>query len=127
MHPVVSAVLIMAFSIAIIGMVVSFGVPLLESKKQSLDFASGETAINHIAEVVSDLADDPVSSSKYADVEFASGRLEFEGSAVSFFMSSSEYSKTFDGSEFNKLDVYPGKSRLKMTKISVHEIHIDIE
>jgi hypothetical protein len=127
MHPVVSAVLIIAFSTAIVGMVVSFGTPLLESKKQALDFESGRTVINRISETVADLADDPVASSKYTDVNFASGYIEFNQDTVSFYMDSLSANQTFEGVKFNKFDLYSGRSRIKLTKLSVNEIQVGME
>lgn len=127
MHPVISAVLIMAFSIAIVGLVVSFGEPILENKKQSLDIENGRTQVNRISDVVNDLADDPVSSSKYAGVNFRSGYIEFNGDEVSFYLSSSNYTRNFDGMEFNKLDINPGNNKIRLTKISAHEIHASLD
>jgi hypothetical protein len=127
MHPVISAVLIMAFSIAIVGMVVSFGMPLIESKKQALDLENGRTLVNQISAAVDDLADDPITSSKYAEIDFGSGYLEFSGHDVSFHVGSLDYTRSFDGADFNKLIVNPGRSSVKMTKISIREIHVNLE
>jgi hypothetical protein len=127
MHPSVSAALIIAFSTAIVGMVVLFGIPILESKKQALDFENGHTSVNRISEVIADLKDDPIYSSKYADVNFASGCIKFNQDTVSFYMDSLSANQTFEGTSFNKFDIYPGRSRVKMTKFSLHEIHVTIE
>jgi hypothetical protein len=127
MHPVISAVLIMAFSIAIVGMVVSFGTPLLESKKQALEYESGRTAVNSISETLNDLADDPVSSFKYAEADFGSGYVEFNGSEISYYGGGANYTRSFAGSDFNKLDINPGRNRIRMTKISSREIRVNLE
>ena len=127
MHPVVSAVLIMAFSIAIVGMVVSFGMPLLESRKQSLDFEAGKNAVNALSAYIIDLSDDPVSSSKYAEVDFGAGIIEFSEDSISYNQEHKNYNRTFDSLSFNKIRVYPGRSRVKITKMSPHELHVSLE
>jgi len=127
MHPVISAVLIMAFSIAIVGMVISFGTPLLQSKKEALEIESGKTIVNRLIEVINDLSDDPISSSKQADIEFSAGDITFESGTITFSSSAGKYSKSFDGLSFNDIVINPGKYKLVMTKLSAHEILVSIE
>lgn len=126
MHSVISAALLMVVSITMVAMVVSFGAPILERDKADMNFEEGKNSVNYLSGSVIDLSDDPIYSSKYADIEFGSGFIEFEGNTLSYTQEPIYYNRTFDGLEFNDLRVYPGRNHIKLTKTSVHEIQVSL-
>lgn len=126
MHPVVSAVLIMAFSITIVSLVLDFGFPLIEEKKQELEFEHGKNLVSFFSISVSDLLDEPINCSKEQEIDFSNGLLEFSDNTISFSLYTHHYNKTFENVGFNKIEIPAGKTKIKLTKTSKNEIKVKI-
>lgn len=127
MNVVVSAVLIMAFSIIIVGMVIQFGYPLIQEHKQELEFEQGKNLVNFLSISISNLLDEPINSSKELEIEFLKGLLKFSNNTISFSLSYKKYNKTFENTKFNKIELPPGKTKIKLTKIGKDEIKVEIK
>ncbi|MBN2095419.1 MAG: hypothetical protein JW727_05200 [Candidatus Aenigmarchaeota archaeon] len=127
MHPAVSATLIMAFSISIVGLVLSFGLPLIEDKTNGLDIEGGKSAVNHLSEVMLDLSDDPIGTSREVDLAFSKGHIVLSGSELCFILGEERYCRTFSGLNFGELDIPSGQRRVNLEKVSSREIHVTLE
>ncbi len=127
MHPVVSAVLIMAFSITIVSLVLQFGYPLIEKQNQGLEFEHGKNLVNFFSISVSDLLDEPINSSREQEIEFSNGLLKFSDNTISFSVYFKNYNKTFENVEFNKIEIPAGKTKIKLIKVSKNEIKVEVK
>ncbi|MGC9310889.1 MAG: hypothetical protein ACP5E4_04180 [Candidatus Aenigmatarchaeota archaeon] len=122
MHPVISAVLIMAFSVAVVSLVVSFGMPVLEDRAREMDMSLGRQAVDNIALLVSDLEDDPIGSQKSLIVEFKKGTVSFSGSNILYELEGETYGRELSGAQFNGLVINPGRATIKLTRTSTTNI-----
>jgi hypothetical protein len=126
MQPVVSAVLVMAFSIAIVGMVVSFGLPLVEEKTQQMKFESGCGETDKLAYLALDVSDDPIGSSKAVRVDLGRGQARFSENLLIYRLDGFEYTLNFGETKFNTIEI-TGKKQVQITKTSGRELHVNIE
>ncbi|MCK4429259.1 MAG: hypothetical protein KAU95_02695 [Candidatus Aenigmarchaeota archaeon] len=125
MHPVISAVLIMAFSITIVSLVFQSGFPMIEEQKQEWEFEQGKKIVNLISVSVSDLLDEPIGSFKELEMGYSKGSLKFSNNTISFSAHLRDYNRTFKKVIFNNLEIPPGKIKLKLTKISKNEMKVE--
>ena len=125
MHPVISAVLIMAFSITIVSLVFQSGFPMIEEQKQEWEFEQGKKMVNLISASVSNLLDEPIGSSKELELGFSKGSLKISNNTISFSAHFKNCNKTFQKVSFNNLEISSGEIKLKLTKISKNEIRAE--
>lgn len=126
MNVAVSAVLIIAFSIMIVGMVLQFGSPIIQEHRQELEFEQGKSLVNFLSITISDLLSEPISSSRELELEFRDGILKFSNHTLSFSSDYGIYNKTFEKINFNNLEIPYGKTNIKLTKTDKDEIKIEI-
>lgn len=127
MHPVVSATLVMAFSIAIVGLVTSFGLPLIQEKTDALEYEADCRTVDLLAEVVIDISDDPIGSTKGVDIELQTGSVDFYENRIVYSSQEGTYERDFESIMFNDFSVDSGKTHVTFTKISSHELHVNLE
>jgi hypothetical protein len=124
MNVVVSAVLVMAFSIIVVGLVIQFGYPLIQEHKQELEFEQGKNLVNFLSFTISDLISEPINSSREIEIELKKGSLKISTNTISFSVGYKEYNKTFDKIQFNEIEIPNGKIKVQLTKISRDKIKI---
>jgi hypothetical protein len=125
MNPVVSAVLIIAFSISILTLVLNFGLPILDEKKAEIEFQRGKNIVNSLSVEISNLLSKPVNSSIEKEIEFYAGILEFSNSTISFSTTFDTYNRTFQNIQFTNLTIFSGKTKLKLIKKSRNFIEVE--
>ena len=126
MNPVVSAVLIIIFSITILGLVVNLGLPILDEKKSEIEFQRGRNIVNLLSGEISNLMSKPINSSIEREIEFSSGILEFSDNKISFSTTFDTYERTFENIQFSNLTVLSGKTKLRLTKKSRNFVDVEI-
>ena len=126
MNPVVSAVLIIIFSITILGLVVNLGLPILDEKKSEIEFQRGRNIVNLLSVEISNLMSKPINSSIEREIEFSSGILEFSDNKISFSTTFDTYERTFEDIQFSNLTVLSGKTKLRLTKKSRNFVDVEI-
>ena len=117
MNLVVSTVLIMALSISVVSLVLSYGLPLIDEQKTNLEFQHGKNIINSIAIDISDLLGRPVGSSFQKEIEFSNGKLEFLNHTIKFSLGQKTYNRTFPKTRFSNLTLLVGRNNLTFIKI----------
>jgi len=127
MNVIISAVLIIAFSISIVGTILLFGLPLIEEKKAELEFEHGKNVVNFLSITISDLISEPINSSRKIQIEFKTGILKFSNNSIYFSTEYKTYNKTFEKIKFNKIEIGPGKTNLEFKKISKNEVKIILQ
>ena len=126
MNVEVSAVLIIAFSIVVVGMVIQFGNPLVEEHRQELDFEQGKSLVNFISIIVSDLISEPLNSSRELKLELKKGYLSFSDNQVSFSTGIYTHTKNFNNIFFNDIELPEGNINLKLTKVGINNIRVEL-
>jgi len=126
MNPVVSAVLIIIFSITILGLVINLGLPILDEKKSEIEFQRGRNIVNLLSGEISNLMSKPINSSIEREIEFSSGILEFSDNKISFSTTFDTYERTFENIQFSNLTVLSGKTKLRLTKKSRNFVDVEI-
>jgi len=126
MNPVVSAVLIIIFSITILSLVVNFGLPILDEKKSEIEFQRGRNIVNLLSVEISNLMSKPINSSIEREIEFSSGILEFSDNKISFSTTFDTYERTFENIQFSNLTVLSGKTKLRLTKKSRNFVDVEV-
>ncbi len=125
MNPVVSAVLIMAFSVSIVALALNLGLPLIDEQKNDLEFQHGKNLVNSISTDISNLLDKPVNSSFQKKIEFSNGELELSNHTIEFTLGQRTYNRTFPYTQFSNLTLLSGKNNLTFTKTSIYFIEIN--
>ena len=77
MNVVVSVVLIMAFSIIIVGLVFQTAIPKIQEYEQELAFEQGKNQVDLIVLAISDLISEPINSSRMLDIKIKKGNINF--------------------------------------------------
>jgi len=126
MNPVVSAVLIIIFSITILSLVVNLGLPILDEKKSEIEFQRGRNIVNLLSVEISNLMSRPINSSIEREIEFSSGILEFSDNKISFSTTFDTYERTFENIQFSNLTVLSGKTKLRLTKKSRNFVDVEV-
>lgn len=126
MNPVVSAVLIVTFSITILTLVVNLGLPILDEKKSEIEFQRGRNIVNLLSIEITNLMSKPINSSVEREIEFSSGILEFSDNKISFSTTFDTYERTFENIQFPNLTVFSGKTKLKFTKKSRNFVDVEV-
>ena len=126
MNPVVSAVLIIIFSITILSLVVNLGLPILDEKKSEIEFQRGRNIVNLLSVEISNLMSKPINSSIEREIEFSSGILEFSDNKISFSTTFDTYERTFENIQFSNLTVLSGKTKLRLTKKSRNFVDVEV-
>ena len=126
MNPVVSAVLIIIFSITILSLVINLGLPILDEKKSEIEFQRGRNIVNLLSVEISNLMSKPINSSIEREIEFSSGILEFSDNKISFSTNFDTYERTFENIQFSNLTVLSGKTKLRLTKKSRNFVDVEI-
>ncbi len=124
MNVVVSAVLIIAFSILVVGLVLQFAVPLIQEHKQELEFQHGKDIVNFLSITTSNLISEPINSSRKIEIEFKRGILKFSNNVISISTVTQNYNKTFDKIQFNEIEVQPGKTKVELIKTGKNEVKV---
>jgi len=126
MNPVISAVLIIIFSISIITLVLNFGLPLINQQKLDIDFQNGKNIVNKLIIDISTLLSKPINSSIEKEIELSNGLIKFSNNTISYILSLETYNRTLDNIIFSNISIYKGKTKLKLTKISRNFIEVKI-
>ncbi len=125
MNVAVSAVLVIAFSLSAVGMVIHYGVPLIQEQKQKMDFEQGKNTVNYISLSVSDLISEPINSSRILELELREGKIEFTDNKISFYLGYQEYNKEFSKIRFTETSIAVGETKIRLTKKLRDEIEVE--
>jgi len=126
MNVVVSAVLVLVLSLSVVGMVMQYGIPLIQEQKQEMDFEQGKNIINYISFSVSDLMAEPINSSRILELTLRKGKIEFLDNKISFYLGYQEYNKEFSKIKFTEMDIPVGDIRIRITKKLKDEIGVEL-
>jgi len=126
MNVVVSVVLIMAFSIIIVGLVFQMAIPKIQEYKQELAFEQGKNQVDLIVLAVSDLISEPINSSRILDINIKKGNLNFSTNSISFSDGYNIYKRTFDNIKFNEIILPSGKTKIMLRKTGKNKINVKI-
>jgi len=126
MNVVVSVVLIMAFSIIIVGLVFQMAIPKIQEYKQELAFEQGKNQVDLIVLSVSDLISEPINSSRILDINIKKGNLNFSTNSISFSDGYNIYKRTFENIKFNEIILPSGKTKIMLRKTGKNKINVKI-
>jgi len=126
MNVVVSVVLIMAFSIIIVGLVFQMAIPKIQEYKQELAFEQGKNQVDLIVLAVSDLISEPINSSRILDINIKKGNLNFSTNSISFSDGYNIYKRTFENIKFNEIILPSGKTKIMLRKTGKNKINVKI-
>jgi len=126
MNVVVSVVLIMAFSIIIVGLVFQMAIPKIQEYKQELAFEQGKNQVDLIVLSISDLISEPINSSRILDINIKKGNLNFSTNSISFSDGYNIYKRTFDNIKFNEIILPSGKTKIMLRKTGKNKINVKI-
>ncbi|MCD6274899.1 MAG: hypothetical protein J7J15_02655 [Candidatus Aenigmarchaeota archaeon] len=126
MNVVVSVVLIMAFSIIIVGLVFQMAIPKIQEYKQELAFEQGKNQVDLIVLSISDLISEPINSSRILDINIKKGNLNFSTNSISFSDGYNIYKRTFENIKFNEIILPSGKTKIMLRKTGKNKINVKI-
>ncbi len=126
MNVVVSAVLVLVLSLSVVGMVMQYGIPIIQEQKQEMDFEQGKNIVNYISFSVSDLISEPINSSRIIELNLRKGKIEFLDNKISFYLGYQEYNKEFSKIKFSEIDIPVGEIKVRLTKKLKDEIRVEL-
>jgi len=127
MNVVVSVVLIMAFSIIIVGLVFQTAIPRIQEYEQELAFEQGKNQVDLIVLAISDLISEPINSSRMLDIKIKKGNINFSTNSISFSDGDKNYTRTFENIRFNEIVLPSGKTKLMLKKTGKNKIEAEVK
>ncbi len=127
MNVVVSVVLIMAFSIIIVGLVFQTAIPRIQEYEQELAFEQGKNQVDLIILAISDLISEPINSSRMLDIKIKKGNINFSTNSISFSDGDKNYTRTFENIRFNEMILPSGKTKLMLKKTGKNKIEAKVK
>jgi len=127
MNVVVSVVLIMAFSIIIVGLVFQTAIPRIQEYEQELAFEQGKNQVDLIVLAISDLISEPINSSRMLDIKIKKGNINFSTNSISFSDGDKNYTRTFENIRFNEMILPSGKTKLMLKKTGKNKIEAKVK
>jgi len=127
MNVVVSVVLIMAFSIIIVGLVFQTAIPKIQEYEQELAFEQGKNQVDLIVLAISDLISEPINSSRMLDIKIKKGNINFSTNSISFSDGDKNYTRTFENIRFNEIILPSGKTKLMLKKTGKNKIKVEVK
>ncbi len=127
MNVVVSVVLIMAFSIIIVGLVFQTAIPRIQEYEQELAFEQGKNQVDLIVLAISDLISEPINSSRMLDIKIKKGNINFSTNSISFSDGDKNYTRTFENIRFNEMILPSGKTKLMLKKTGKNKIEAEVK
>lgn len=126
MNVAVSAVLVMSFSIIIVGVVLQFGLPLIEEKELELNFETGKSTVEYLSILINEISSEPINSSVNTTIQLKSGRIQIKENQIIYLIGLERYEKQFSNIKLNSLEIPEGKAELIITKIAKGEVKISL-
>ena len=127
MNVVVSVVLIIAFSIIIVGLVFQTAIPKIQEYEQELAFEQGKNQVDLIVLAISDLISEPINSSRMLDIKIKKGNINFSTNSISFSDGDKNYTRTFENIRFNEIILPSGKTKLMLKKTGKNKIEAEVK
>jgi len=123
MNPVISAILLISFSIIITGFAFKIGMPLTEKHLSEIQFENGKQVVNYISYYIVDIEDDPVNSSKMIKIPKFSGIIYFSDNNLIYTTGFKTINRSYN-SEFNNYTIFGGDQVIKIKKTGKNRINI---